>query len=95
MKHGLIVFLLVICARAAAGPSAPSTLITNIPGRTTMSLNGAWHAIVDPFDNGKAGFFRDQKARSSARMNPQYRNILKHSGVYRKPFSLPALAATS
>jgi beta-glucuronidase len=31
-----------------------------------MSLNGAWHVIVDPFDNGKAGFFRDQKARSKS-----------------------------
>jgi beta-glucuronidase len=66
MKRCLIIFALAICSWAAAGPSAPSTLIANIPGRTTMSLNGAWHAIVDPFDNGKSGFFRDQKARSKS-----------------------------
>jgi beta-glucuronidase len=66
MKQCSIIFALVICAQAAAGPSTPSTLIANIPGRTTMSLNGAWHAIVDPFDNGKGNFFRDQKARSKS-----------------------------
>jgi beta-glucuronidase len=65
MKRCLIVLTLVSWAYAA-GPSTPSTLIANIPGRTTMSLNGAWHAIVDPFDNGKAGFFRDQKAHSKS-----------------------------
>jgi beta-glucuronidase len=65
MKRCLIVLTLVSWAYAA-GPSTPSTLIANIPGRTTMSLNGAWHAIVDPFDNGKAGFFRDQKARNKS-----------------------------
>src|SRR5438445_10929012 len=67
MKQFLIVFL-VICGQAAASPSTPSTLIANIPGRNTMSLNGAWHAIVDPFDNGKAGFFRDQKPRSKSEL---------------------------
>jgi len=61
MKLRLIVFVLITCALAGASPSTPSTLIANIRGRTTVSLNGAWHAIVDPFDNGKAGFFRDQK----------------------------------
>ena len=65
MKRCLIVLTLVSWAYAA-GPSTPSTLIANIPGRGTMSLNGAWHAIVDPFDNGKAGFFRDQKARNKS-----------------------------
>jgi beta-glucuronidase len=51
------------CAFAAP---APSTLIGNIPGRTTVSLNGAWHAIVDPYDSGKAGFFRNEKARDKS-----------------------------
>jgi len=57
----VVEFVLVGWAHAAPGPS---TLIANIPGRTTVSLDGAWHAIVDPFDNGKGGFFRDQKPRS-------------------------------
>ena len=51
----------------AVGDVTPSNLIGNIPGRTTVSLNGAWHAIVDPFENGPgAGFFRDDKPRSKS-----------------------------
>jgi beta-glucuronidase len=58
MKRCLVVVLLAGLAYAAP---APSTLITNIPGRTTVSLSGAWRAIVDPFDNGTSGhFYRDQ-----------------------------------
>jgi beta-glucuronidase len=61
MKRCLLVLLL---AGVAYGAPGPSKLIANIPGRTTVSLDGAWRAIVDPFDNGKGGFFRNQKPRS-------------------------------
>jgi len=37
-----------------------------LPGRITVSLNGAWRAIVDPFENGKSGFFRNEKPRSKS-----------------------------
>jgi beta-glucuronidase len=58
MKHCL---LLLMLAGVAFATPVQSTLITNIPGRTTVSLNGAWRAIVDPFDNGTSGgFYRDQ-----------------------------------
>jgi beta-glucuronidase len=58
MKRCLVVVLLAGFAYAAPAPSA---LITNISGRTTISLSGAWRAIVDPFDNGTSGhFYRDQ-----------------------------------
>jgi beta-glucuronidase len=61
MKHCLLLFML---AGAAFAAPTRSTLITNIPGRTTVSLNGAWRAIVDPFDNGtSAGFYRNQIAK--------------------------------
>jgi beta-glucuronidase len=61
MKRCLLVLLLAGWACAAP---APSTLIANVSGRTTVSLNGSWQAIVDPFENGKgAGFFRDQKPK--------------------------------
>jgi beta-glucuronidase len=68
MKRWLLLLLLTGWAFASPAPSNPtaSTLIANIPGRTTVSLNGAWHAIVDPFDNGKAGFFRDEKPHSKS-----------------------------
>jgi beta-glucuronidase len=49
------------------GATIPSTLIANVSGRTTMSLNGSWQAIVDPFDNGKgAKFFLDQKPKDKS-----------------------------
>jgi beta-glucuronidase len=68
MKCCLLVFLLAVWAHATSAlppPAAatPSTLIANVPERTTVNLNGAWRAIVDPFDNGKAAFFRDEKPR--------------------------------
>lgn len=63
MKRCLLFFLLVGSAFAAA---APSTLIANVSGRTTVSLNGAWQAIVDPFDNGKSGFFRNEKPKNKS-----------------------------
>jgi len=64
MKCCLLLFMLAGVASAAP---VPSSLITNIPGRTTVSLNGAWRAIVDPFDNGtSAGFYRNQIARDKS-----------------------------
>jgi beta-glucuronidase len=67
MKRWLLLLLsLLLLAGGAYAAAAPSTLIANIGGRTTLSLNGSWHAIVDPFDNGRSGFFRDQKPRSKS-----------------------------
>jgi beta-glucuronidase len=63
MKFCWIPLLLVSWATAA---TTPSNLITNIPGRTTVSLDGAWHAIVDPFENGKDRFFRDAKPKDKS-----------------------------
>lgn len=61
-KSCLLVLLLAGWAYAAP---APSTLIANVPSRRTVNLNGAWQAILDPFDNGKArGFFRNEKPQS-------------------------------
>jgi beta-glucuronidase len=47
----LLVFLLFFSSLSFAAP-APSTLITNIPGRTTISLNGSWNIIIDPYETG-------------------------------------------
>ena len=57
--------LLLVSSAFAITPS--TNLIANIPGRTTVSLNGEWHAIVDPFENGvSAGIFRDEKPRTKS-----------------------------
>jgi beta-glucuronidase len=47
-----IVLLLLLLAGVAHAQPAPSDLITNIPGRTTISLQGTWNAILDPFETG-------------------------------------------
>jgi beta-glucuronidase len=39
-------------AQSSAANSGPPTLITNIPGRTAISLDGKWKAIVDPYSTG-------------------------------------------
>lgn len=51
----------------AFGANPASDLIANVPARSTVSLNGAWHAIVDPYENGQPrGFFRDAKPKDKA-----------------------------
>jgi beta-glucuronidase len=58
MRRLVLIFALAVCASA----ENPSSLITNIAGRTTLNLNGTWHVIIDPYDNGaRMGIFRDQK----------------------------------
>jgi len=66
-----LVLLVATCA-CLAQPPAP--LITNVEHRTTVSLNGPWHAIVDPYDTGlkdyrshvrsKDGFFQNAKPQT-------------------------------
>ena len=63
MKRYLSLLLLV--GSAFASP-APSNLIANVSARSTVSLDGSWHVIVDPLDNGKSRFFRDEKAKSKS-----------------------------
>jgi beta-glucuronidase len=63
MGRLVLVLLLAVCA----GAETPSTLITNISGRTTVNLDGTWHVIVDPYDNGaRMGIFRDKKPASES-----------------------------
>jgi len=62
MRRFLLVLLLAPSCFAAP---VESTLIANIPGRTSVNLSGSWRVIVDPFSNGEsAGIFRDEKPRS-------------------------------
>src|SRR6266498_4111179 len=57
----ILVFLLATLASAQ-----PSPLIGNIPNRTTVSLNGAWRTIVDPYDIGRnSRFFLNAKPRDA------------------------------
>ena len=61
----LLSFLFVLAtvgySYAAAGHSE---LINNIPNRATISLNGPWHFIVDPYETGlNARFYRNAKPK--------------------------------
>jgi len=58
-------FALLLLAPIALSQTAP-VQIGNIAGRATTSLNGAWHAIVDPYDTGfNYRFFEDAKPRDA------------------------------
>lgn len=60
------IFLIAFCLLAAPALSAttPSSLIGNIPGRTTISLDGAWRVIVDPYESGtESRFYENAKPK--------------------------------
>ena len=66
-------------ASAPAAMPAPVGLIANIEHRSTTSLNGAWHFIVDPYETGyydyryqprRDGFFLDQKPATKSDLIP-------------------------
>jgi len=60
-------WIFLFLGSCAWGANSSSSLIANIPARSTVSLNGAWHAIVDPYENGVgSGFFRDEKPRTKS-----------------------------
>jgi beta-glucuronidase len=57
---------------SASLDAQPGRLITNVPGRKITSLNGEWHVIVDPYENGyydyrhepiDNGYFMNRKPR--------------------------------
>ncbi|HXU22355.1 MAG TPA: beta galactosidase jelly roll domain-containing protein, partial [Verrucomicrobiae bacterium] len=47
----LLSFFILLSSLCFAAP-APSNVIANIPGRTAVSLNGAWNIIIDPYESG-------------------------------------------
>jgi beta-glucuronidase len=58
MRHLLSSFLILLAASFGHAAASPAPLINNISGRTTISLNGSWHFIVDPFETGlRARFY--------------------------------------
>lgn len=67
---GFLFFASLACCHA----QQPAPLIANIEHRTTTSLNGSWHTIVDPYDTGyttyrngippQNGFFRNAQRKS-------------------------------
>jgi beta-glucuronidase len=61
----LVFALSLFNALAFAAP--PSPLIANVPGRTTISLNGSWPAIVDPVEAGLGNrFYQDARPKDKS-----------------------------
>ncbi|MGA8230719.1 MAG: glycoside hydrolase family 2 TIM barrel-domain containing protein [Candidatus Acidiferrales bacterium] len=62
---GMLLFLPGL-ANAQSRP-APANLIANVGGRTSISLNGAWNAIVDPYETGLgARYYENRKAANKS-----------------------------
>ncbi|HTS10976.1 MAG TPA: glycoside hydrolase family 2 TIM barrel-domain containing protein [Candidatus Limnocylindrales bacterium] len=63
MKRTL--FLVLICCISTLGEPKPASLIANIPGRATHSLNGVWRTIVDPYETGLGmRFYENRKPKN-------------------------------
>ncbi len=52
-----LLLLLLMCATFGYAAPNPAALLNNVPNRTTINLNGAWQAIVDPYETGLNGRF--------------------------------------
>lgn len=67
-------------------------LITNIDGRETVSLNGTWHYIVDPYENGFYNYRyheRNENDREAYWNRPQLENRsdrIEHA--YEEPYTI-------
>ena len=56
--------LLLMFASLASVAANPSPLINNISNRTTISLDGPWQAIIDPYETGlNARFYLNAKVK--------------------------------
>src|SRR5882672_3286221 len=62
MKGSASMFATLILLAGAAAAAESSSVIANPGGRSSTSLNGTWHIIVDPYENGLGGrYFEDKK----------------------------------
>ena len=69
MKYFLPLFFCVLCAIPALAQAGPANLITNVPGRTTISLDGTWKAIIDPYATGFGmRLFEDRKPKDKSEL---------------------------
>src|ERR1043166_529347 len=65
--------ILLLLVKIAASAQQSTPLITNIQGRDTISLNGSWQVIIDPYETGYYdyrfqprgdGYFKNTKPKS-------------------------------
>jgi beta-glucuronidase len=64
-----LLLLIVLASFPAIANPKPATLITNILGRDSQSLNGTWHIIVDPYETGLGSrFWENRKAKNKSEL---------------------------
>ena len=62
-----IAALLLLLSGLAFAQVTPSDLIANVPGRTTVSLDGTWNSVIDPYENGMTSrFYENAKPRTKS-----------------------------
>lgn len=67
MRYFPLVIFLVLATLTPA--QTPAELIQNPSARTTISLSGAWHIIVDPLESGlDAKYYRNHKPKDAAEL---------------------------
>ena len=66
--------LLLVCwlgsGLVASAADQPAPLISNVPGRTTVNLNGRWHVIIDPYESGLRARYYENAKPQDARTSP-------------------------
>jgi len=53
--------LLLACTPCFSAQNEQKPLLADPPGRTTLSLDGAWQSIVDPYETGIGGHFYENR----------------------------------
>jgi beta-glucuronidase len=73
MKLKFLIMAVVLLAATSVQGQQPRTFITNVGGRDTISLNGQWQIIIDPYETGyydyryqprNDGYFKNTKPAS-------------------------------
>jgi len=60
-------FALLLLAVPCLGQNQPAPLIADPPSRTTISLDGTWNSIVDPYETGiSSRFYENAKPKSKS-----------------------------
>lgn len=79
MFRRLIVAIIPALLAGIGHAQQPSPLITNVANRKTISLNGDWHVIVDPYDSGANSYRGPANAKDTFFANAHPKN--KHDLV--------------
>lgn len=64
MKNYLLFFIL--CSFIFVPASAQVDIIQNIAAHNIQNLDGRWHYIVDPYETGDGGFFKNREQQSKS-----------------------------